>query len=120
VLGDHLPHHAKCAEELSIVQEAAGAVAALEEHYWHAFNDLSLQLGTHLQERDATLAKVGDKLAMARLRRCDAAGQCVCRQVISCESGCLTVNITRLRASCMPCCCIATASGTGAQLMKQT
>jgi hypothetical protein len=33
-------------------------VAALEERYWHAFNDLSLQLGTHLQERDATLAKV--------------------------------------------------------------
>lgn len=33
-------------------------MAALEERYWHAFNDLSLQLGTHLQERDATLAKV--------------------------------------------------------------
>lgn len=40
------------------MQEAAGQVAALEERYWHAFNDLSLQLGTHLQERDATLAKV--------------------------------------------------------------
>ncbi len=43
--------------EISRVQEAAGEVAAGEERYWHAFNDLGLQLGAHLQERDATLAK---------------------------------------------------------------
>jgi hypothetical protein len=48
---------------LQMQQEAAGAVAALEERYWHAFNDLSLQLGTHLQERDATLAKVRKPVA---------------------------------------------------------
>lgn len=44
--------------ELASLQEAAGQVAALEERYWHAFNDLSLQLSTHLQDRDATLAKI--------------------------------------------------------------
>lgn len=54
----HPKAHCRPKIRRTCVQEAAGQVAALEERYWHAFNDLSLQLGTHLQDRDATLAKV--------------------------------------------------------------
>ena len=37
-------------------------MAELEQRYWHAFNDLALNLSAHLHERDATLAKVTQSL----------------------------------------------------------
>ncbi len=49
--------HRVASWSFAYMQGAAREVAALEERYWHAANDLGLQLAAHLQERDATLAK---------------------------------------------------------------
>jgi len=44
--------------ELQSLQAAAADIDALEERYWHDYNDYQLQLKVHIEERDALLNKI--------------------------------------------------------------
>ncbi len=57
-------------QRLAELQAGSTELNALEERYWHDFNDFQGQLRAHVEERDALLGKVGGREAAVK---CEAA-----------------------------------------------